>query len=75
MAEMMKSLVSPVLFLYPELSCAQASIDTSQFGQSAFSHVTGFGLDTKGGCGGEIIRVTNLEKDGPGSPLEALQTV
>jgi hypothetical protein len=73
-AEMMKSLVAVLLFLCAGLSHAQPSVETSQLGLPVFPHATGFGLDTKGGNGGEIIRVTNLEKDGPGSLREAFQT-
>ena len=36
-------------------------------------NVTGFGLDSKGGSGGEIIRVSNLNKEGSGSLSEAIQ--
>ena len=32
----------------------------------------GFGFNSKGGQGGQIVKVTNLEKDGPGSLAEAL---
>jgi len=71
---MMKSLVSLILFLYAGLSYTQPFVDSIQPGLPVFPHVTGFGLDTKGGSGGEIIRVTNLEKDGPGSLREAFQT-
>ena len=35
--------------------------------------VTGFGLDSKGGSGGEIIRVTNLNREGEGSFAAALE--
>ncbi len=33
-----------------------------------------FGLDTRGGQGGSILRVTSLESSGPGSLREALET-
>ena len=33
-----------------------------------------FGMGSTGGLGGQIIRVTNLEKEGPGSLREALDT-
>lgn len=73
MAEMMKYLASLILLLCAEFSCAQPSETHFQFGLPVFQNVTGFGLDTKGGRGGVIIRVTNLEKEGPGSLAEALQ--
>jgi pectate lyase len=47
-------------------------MDSYSYGLPIFPGVSGFGLDTKGGKGGEIIRVTNLDKDGPGSLAEAL---
>jgi pectate lyase len=36
--------------------------------------VTGFGLDSKGGSEGEIIKVTNLNKEGNGSLSEAIKS-
>lgn len=35
--------------------------------------LSGFGLDTSGGLGGKVIRVTNLEAAGPGSLRAALE--
>lgn len=35
--------------------------------------LSGFGLDTPGGLGGRVIRVTNLNADGPGSLRAALE--
>lgn len=32
-----------------------------------FKNVSGFGFETKGGEGGDIVRVTNLNKSGEGS--------
>ena len=43
------------------------------YGLPVFKGVSGFGLDTKGGAGGEIIRVTNLNREGEGSLDAALQ--
>ncbi|HLN20711.1 MAG TPA: hypothetical protein VK213_06455 [Bacteroidales bacterium] len=45
------------------------------FGQggAVFPGLSGFGLDTKGGRGGRIIRVTNLNRDGAGSLNEAIK--
>lgn len=38
-----------------------------------FPGLSGFGLDTRGGQGGRIIRVTNLNRDGEGSLNEAIR--
>jgi hypothetical protein len=40
----------------------------------AFPGAEGFGTDTRGGRGGRVLIVTNLNKDGPGSFSEALLT-
>ena len=40
----------------------------------AFPGALGWAADTPGGRGGKIIRVTNLNADGPGSFIEAAQT-
>jgi len=41
---------------------------------SVFPGARGFGVDTPAGQGGRVIRVTNVDSDGPGSFREALQT-
>ncbi len=40
----------------------------------AFPGAQGFGANTPGGRGGQVIAVTNLEAEGPGSLAEALRT-
>jgi pectate lyase len=40
----------------------------------AFPGAMGWGAETSGGHGGQIIRVTNLDYDGPGSFKEAVET-
>jgi pectate lyase len=40
----------------------------------AFPGAMGWGAETSGGRGGQIIRVTNLNYDGPGSFKEAIET-
>lgn len=44
-----------------------------RYGLPLLKGVTGFGLDSKGGSGGEIIRVTNLNREGEGSFAAALE--
>jgi pectate lyase len=39
----------------------------------AFAGAVGFGVDTPGGRGGQILRVTNLDASGPGSLRAALE--
>ncbi len=46
----------------------------SAFGLPAFPGAEGFGSDTRGGRGGKVIAVTNLNDSGPGSLREALAT-
>lgn len=42
--------------------------------QPVFPGAVGFGADSRAGTDGEVIRVTNLEGDGPGSLRAALET-
>lgn len=44
-----------------------------EYGLPVLKGVKGFGLDTKGGSGGEIIKVTNLNMEGQGSLAAALE--
>ncbi|MCU0474249.1 MAG: hypothetical protein MUC93_12950 [Bacteroidales bacterium] len=58
------------------LSCISFSAFSQanrEYGLPLLKGVTGFGLDTKGGSGGEIIRVTNLNRKGEGSLSAALE--
>ena len=53
-------------------SSKPANKDTSHFGIPVLPGVSGFGLDTKGGQGGKIIVVKNLNLNGEGSLTEAI---
>ena len=57
-----------------QISYSQQSIDTFRYGLPVLPGVTGFGLDSKGGRDGKIIKVTNLEKEGNGSLSEAIKS-
>jgi hypothetical protein len=45
-----------------------------KYGLPVLPNISGFGLNTAGGKGGQLIRVTNLNKEGPGSLREAIET-
>ena len=45
-----------------------------RYGLPVLPNASGFGLDTEGGKGGQIIRVTNLNNSGAGSFREAIET-
>jgi pectate lyase len=60
------------LCLLPDIASAQKSGEKMNYGLPVFKGVTGFGLDSKGGSGGAIIKVTSLNREGPGSLAEAL---
>ena len=63
-----------IVFIFQfQITYSQQSIDSFQYGLPIFPHVIGFGLDSKGGSGGEIIKVTNLNIEGKGSLSEAIQ--
>ncbi|HEY3798871.1 MAG TPA: pectate lyase [Caulobacteraceae bacterium] len=51
-----------------------ASAPTAKAAPFAFPGAMGWAAHTPGGRGGQILRVTTLKADGPGSFLEALQT-
>ena len=59
-----------VLCLLPCALCLQSA---SVQGAAVLPGVTGFGLDTRAGRGGKVIRVTNLDAAGPGSLRAALE--
>ena len=60
------------LVFLTQMSFAQPSAERAEYGLPVFPGVSGFGLDTQGGQGGKIIRVTTLAKDGEGSLAEAI---
>lgn len=45
---------------------------SKNYGLPVLPGISGFGLDTRGGQGGVIIKVTNLNRDGKGSLAEAI---
>ncbi len=64
-----------LLFLFGfQTIMSQGSNTLNDYGLPVFPGVTGFGLTTKGGQGGTIIKVTNLNMSGPGSLAEAIET-
>ena len=72
---MKNKLTIPLLIFILSLSSALSSQEVSSpvhYGLPVLKGVTGFGLDSKGGTGGEIIRVTNLNREGEGSLAAAL---
>src|SRR5512133_92181 len=67
-----RGLLSIFFFLISLLVLSQ-NTDRSLNVNPVFPGLKGFGLDTKGGQGGRIIRVTNLNGDGPGSLSDAVK--
>lgn len=65
-------IITAVLLMIMEEGRSQGTGDTYQTGP-VFPGLYGFGLDTKGGQGGRIIRVTNLNRDGEGSLNSAIR--
>jgi hypothetical protein len=55
-------------------SSNQKSKKSIQYGTPVLPGVSGFGLDTKGGQGGKIIVVQNLNREGKGSLAEAIES-
>lgn len=62
-----------ILLLSIFCSCAVFSQSLNDNGLPVFDHAAGFGMDTKGGAGGKIIKVTNLLASGKGSLTDAIQ--
>ncbi len=74
---MKKILSSTILYFILSITAVVSSQELIQqlhYGLPVLKGVSGFGLDTKGGSGGKIIRVTNLNRDGEGSLAAALQS-
>ncbi len=61
----------PLLFCF---TLFNAAVVAAQPAVLSFPGATGWAAQTPGGRGGKIIRVTNLNADGPGSLLEALES-
>ena len=69
------SFITTIFFLFQiNMVYSQSSLQTDHYGLPVLKGVTGFGVDTKGGQGGKILKVTNLNKDGKGSLAEAIQS-
>jgi len=64
-------IVTTILFLmFSTLACSQDQDDRQAL---AFPGAIGAGKYTTGGSGGEIVLVTNLNDEGPGSPRKAIR--
>jgi hypothetical protein len=62
------------LLLAIALVCASAGVAATKEAATAFPGAQGWAAQTPGGRGGQILRVTTLRAEGPGSLLEALDT-
>lgn len=58
--------------LIPLLAIAITMSACAQAGAPVFPGAVGFGTNTPAGSGGKVIRITNLNADGPGSLAEAI---
>jgi len=57
-----------------QAQAAQQVAMVADTAQASFPGAVGWAAQTPGGRGGKIIRVTNLNADGPGSLKEAIET-
>lgn len=62
-----------IFFIFLAGSGLAFSQPTDNYGLPVFGNTYGFGMDTKGGSEGKIIRVTNLKASGLGSLADAIQ--
>ncbi|UJP64905.1 LamG-like jellyroll fold domain-containing protein [Mongoliitalea daihaiensis] len=72
-----KQWLVPLLLLFLSFNVLAQNLPTSQYDLneiSAFPGAEGFGRFASGGRGGQILKVTNLNDDGPGSFREAVRT-
>ena len=63
-----------LLLLIFFVSFFDATVATAEVSALSFPGAVGWSAQTPGGRGGQIIRVTNLKADGPGSFKEAIET-
>lgn len=61
-------------FVFSSIIAALPAATAAESAELAFPGAVGWAKHTPGGRGGQIIRVTNLNTDGPGSFAEAVQT-
>jgi pectate lyase len=68
-------IIIPGIFLsmLSGIAFSQKGNEKMHYGLPVVKGVTGFGLDSKGGKGGEVIKVTNLNREGAGSLAAALE--
>lgn len=69
---MMKSLINTLLFVSLIFLCGKSKEDAND--KLAFPGAMGWAATTIGGKGGNIVKVTNLKKEGKGSLRAALET-
>lgn len=66
-----------IIFSFFSISCISKKSDgkdvLNSYGLPILQGTSGFGLDTKGGRGGDILVVSNLKPDGQGSLAEAVR--